>query len=237
MLFDATGTLIELREPVGETYARIAHRHGVSLPAWRLEDGFRRILGGKAARVFPAATPAEVPERERAWWQEVVRDSFRASDQTLRFDDFESFFDELFQHYASRSAWQLRAGAREALAALSAQGTRLGIVSDFDYRLTELLESLGIASFFETVILAGSLAVTKPDPRLFRAALEALEAPASHCVYVGDDPERDLAGALQAGLRAIDVRSLTTLADLPAHLATLAAPDSTDTSRDHTENR
>ena len=41
MLFDAAGTLIELREPVGETYARVARAHGVALSPDQLEATFR----------------------------------------------------------------------------------------------------------------------------------------------------------------------------------------------------
>ena len=43
VLFDAAGTLIELAESVGETYARIAERFGVALPASRLDDAFYRV--------------------------------------------------------------------------------------------------------------------------------------------------------------------------------------------------
>jgi putative hydrolase of the HAD superfamily len=224
VLFDATGTLIELREPVGDSYARFAARHGVSVPAWRIDDGFRRILRSASPRLFPDAAPESVPERERSWWRKVVRDSFRAADQSLHFDDFEAFFEELFDFYASAEAWRLRSGATSALRVLRDRGLRLGLVSDFDYRLTELLESLEIASFFDAAVLAGAYGVAKPDARLFRAALDSLQVPASNALYVGDDPERDLAGARAAGLRALDVKTLDSLASLPDRLATLAAP-------------
>ena len=55
VLFDAVGTLIELREPVGETYARMARPFGVALPAWRVDDAFRRILKRAPPLVFPDA--------------------------------------------------------------------------------------------------------------------------------------------------------------------------------------
>jgi putative hydrolase of the HAD superfamily len=235
VLFDATGTLIELREGVGETYARVASRHGVALPAWRLEDGFRRIVASRPPRVFPDSAPEDVPAHERDWWRDVVRDTFRATDQTVRFDDFDAFFDELFSGYAKASAWRLRTGARAALTRLRGQGIRLGIVSDFDYRLTELLEALEVAEFFDCVILAGALGVGKPDRRLFEAALQALESDAEHAVYVGDDPERDLAGARAIGLFEVDVKSLASLAELPARLATLGAPGAVP-ERAETEN-
>ena len=44
LCFDATGTLIETAEPVGEVYRRVALQHGIDLPAWRLQDAFARVL-------------------------------------------------------------------------------------------------------------------------------------------------------------------------------------------------
>lgn len=229
VLFDATGTLIELREPVGESYARFAAAHGVVLPAWRVEDAFRRILARSPARIFPDARPDEVPARERDWWRIRVRDTFRASDQTVRFRDFEAFFDALFRWYAGAEAWRLRPGSGEALRALRRHGLRLGVVSNFDHRLIPILESLEIRSFFDTVTLSGAHACAKPDPRLFEAATAALGVPARQAVYVGDDPDRDLRGARSAGLQAVDVRTLGALTELPARLATLAPASTTET--------
>lgn len=229
VLFDATGTLIELREPVGESYARFARESGVQLPAWRIEDGFRRILARSPARVFPDAAPGEVPARERDWWRTLVRDTFRAADQTVHFRDFDAFFEALFRWYAGAGAWRLRPGAREALAALRRRGLRLGVLSDFDQRLTRILDCLEISSFFDTVVLCGAHGVAKPDPRAFEAALSALGVPAAEAVYVGDDPDRDLAGARAAGLQILDARDLGTLAELPDRLATLPLPATTET--------
>ncbi len=219
MLFDATGTLIELVEPVGDTYARVAAAHGVRLPAWRIGDAFRRILAQQAPRVFPGAPTRDVPAHERAWWRSVVRATFRAADQTVAFDDFDGLFDELFEVYATARTWRLRPGVRPTLAALAAGDLRLGVVSDFDHRLSRILECLEIRSFFEVVILTGELGAAKPDPRGFEAALAALGVPGTGAIYVGDDPERDRPGAARAGMAFLDVRELSDFAELPARLA------------------
>ena len=231
VLFDATGTLIELRESVGERYARTAARHGVSLPAWRIDDAFRRVVARAAPRVFPETTgdPRASRERERDWWRMVVRDTFRATDQTVRFPDFEAFFEELFEGYAGAGAWALRPGARETLQRLHDRDLRLGVVSDFDHRLTRILEELEIAEFFQAVVLPGPEGLAKPSPEPFENALEALGVSAPEAVYVGDDPERDLAGARAAGLAALDVRELADLTELPARLATLPLPADPET--------
>ena len=59
VLFDAAGTLFELRRSVGETYSAAAARHGVSLPAWRLDDAFQRVMRRASPMVFPEAAPSE----------------------------------------------------------------------------------------------------------------------------------------------------------------------------------
>lgn len=214
VLFDAAGTLIRLREPVGETYAGFFRAHGVTLPASHVEDAFRRVLRGMPPMVFPDAERAAIPALERGWWREIVRRTLRAADGTARLDDLDDCFDGLFRHYAGAPAWTLAPGASEALDALTARRLRLAVVSNFDHRLPGLLEALGVLDRFERVVLPGEARAAKPDPGIFSFALEALGVPASAAVYVGDDPDEDHAAAEARGLRAVDVRPLATLVGL-----------------------
>ena len=230
VLFDATGTLVELREPVGETYARIAARHGVCLPAWRIEDAFARVLRSAPARVFPGASLAEAARRERAAWREIVRATFRAADQTARFaaqrahDSFDACFDALWEHYARPGAWCAREVAEAALDELTRRGLVLGVVSNFDQRLPDVLAGLGLAGRLCAIVLPAHAGAAKPDPRIFAHALAALGLAARDAVYVGDDPEHDFQGARAAGLRALDVRRLASLRELPDRIAEGALP-------------
>ena len=92
-------------------------------------------------------------------------------------------------------------------------------MSNFDLRLPRLLEALDLASRLDAVVLPAHVGAAKPDPAPFTRALSELDCPAEAAVYVGDDPDRDDAGARAAGLRAIPVGELATLAELPARLA------------------
>ena len=219
VLFDATGTLIELREAVGVVYARIAAEHGVSIPASRIEEAFAQNFSQAPPLVFPNALPDEVPALERAWWRELARGTLRAADATARFRDFDAFFDAAWAIYASSDAWREASGAREALIALRDVGTAIAVVSNFDRRLSPILEGLGLLTLVDAVILPADAGAAKPDPRIFQYALERLAVPAGEAVFIGDDAERDLAGARAAGLRAVDARSLATLAELPTLLS------------------
>ena len=201
-LFDAAGTLIELREAVGESYARIALGHGLEIPAWRLEDAFRRIVAQAPPMVYPGAPAAEVPARELDWWRSVVRSTFLAADSARRFADFEACFQELWSHFSGARAWAARPGAASLLERLRRRALRTAVVSNFDARLPALLEELGLAAGLDAVVLPSEARALKPDPAIFAFALQRLGVPAGEALFVGDDARRDLAGARAAGLRA-----------------------------------
>ena len=145
VLLDATGTLIELAEPVGETYARVARRHAAPLSARRLGEAFGRAFAAAPPLVFPG-TPAErVESLERDWWRALVRATFLGAGAAVRPRDFDPCFEALYAHFASAAAWRLREGGIEALTALRASSMRLAVVSNFDRRLRGLLEALALS--------------------------------------------------------------------------------------------
>ena len=152
VLFDAAGTLIQLREPLGETYARLAREFGVSLPGDRIELAFGRAFEQMPPMVFPNQPVEQTHACERAWWQDLVRNTFRAADAAVEFTDFERYFDRLFAHFARPASWEAVPGARALLTTLRARRLQIGIVSNFDHRLLVLLDGLRLSPFLDVVI-------------------------------------------------------------------------------------
>ncbi|WP_095145817.1 HAD family hydrolase [Pseudomonas sp. Irchel s3b6] len=62
---------------------------------------------------------------------------------------------------------------------------------------------LGLADYFKFALCAEDIGIAKPDARLFHEALKRGGATAATAVHIGDHPGDDIAGAQQAGLRAI----------------------------------
>jgi putative hydrolase of the HAD superfamily len=215
ILLDATGTLIEPRVPIGETYARIAEKYGAGMSAWRLDDAFARVWRATPAIVYAGLPPDASARREREAWRVIVRQTYLAADSAIRPSDFDACFEELFAYYATGAAWRVRPGAPEALAALRERGVAIAVVSNFDRRLPGILADVGLAPLVDLVWLPSDAGVAKPDPAIFTSAVAALGVARERVLVIGNDPERDLAGARAAGLRAVDVASLATLADLP----------------------
>ena len=219
VLFDAAGTLLLTAEPVGETYARSLAEHGVAIPAWRLEDAFRRVHQRAPAMLFPDAGDAAIPDLEREWWWWRVRETLRAADSEARVTDFDALFDALWRHYATPQAWRPAEGAAATLDALRGNGFSTAVVSNMDHRLDAVLQGLGLGMRLDAVVRPPHARAAKPDPAIFLEGLRRVGAAPEEAVYVGDDAERDLAGARRAGLAAIDVGELATLEDLPRRLA------------------
>ena len=89
-------------------------------------------------------------------------------------------------------------GVPEALAALRAQGFKLGICTNKPERTScAILEQLDLASLFDVVIGGDSLPYRKPDPRPLLATFQALGA--DRGLYVGDS-EVDAETAHAAGI-------------------------------------
>jgi putative hydrolase of the HAD superfamily len=223
VVFDAVGTLLLLREPVGETYARLALAHGVTVPASRLQEAFTRVLAAAPPNVHAGTTPAVAAERERGWWRERVRETFRAADQMVRFEDFEAFFAGLWNHYAEAAAWRLAAGARQCLDGLAARGLRLAVLSNFDQRLRRVLAGLGLADRFELVTLPADAGAAKPERAIFDACRARFGLAPPQLLYVGDHATLDVAAARAVGWLALDASALPDLAALPAALDRLEA--------------
>jgi putative hydrolase of the HAD superfamily len=200
ILFDAAGTLFRVRGSVGQAYATIAARHGIEVDPHRTEGRFRGAFAAMPPLAFPGA--ADLPQRELAWWRQVVTAAFEG----VRFSDFDAFFRDLYDYFAQADAWELFADVQPAVRALQARRIRLGVVSNFDGRLVTICKGLGLADAFETIVMSGRAGCAKPDPRIFAIALERLGVTATETLHVGDSDREDVTGARAAGLRAVLIR-------------------------------
>jgi len=90
-----------------------------------------------------------------------------------------------------------------ALERLSRSGLRLGVITDgLEIKQAEKLIRLRVASYFppEAIFISDRIGISKPNPKLFLRACEALDVPPGEALYVGDHPVKDIDGANRAGL-------------------------------------
>lgn len=94
--------------------------------------------------------------------------------------------------------------ASATLRALRARGKKLGVITNGgNVWQQRTLECLGLASFFDTVLISEMEGLRKPDPDIFARALERCDVCPAEALFVGDHPGIDVAGARAAGLIAV----------------------------------
>ncbi len=92
-------------------------------------------------------------------------------------------------------------GTKELLSRL--KGTyRLGLLSNFTHApaAKKIIRQMGLEPFFESILISGELGYRKPHPMVFRELIERLQVKNYQTLYIGDDPDPDITGALGAGL-------------------------------------
>ncbi|MEB3234931.1 MAG: HAD-IA family hydrolase [Cyanobacteriota bacterium] len=204
LLLDAMGTLIELRQSVGSTYAAVALEHGITVDAGAIDVAFAEIYRQAPPLCFGALAGSELLEAEQRWWGQRIGETFAAvgapqPDWPLQL--------ALFERFGQSDLWQIYPDVAAQLQHWHASGLKLAVVSNFDRRLHSLLAQLDLAELFDAVVVSSEAGAAKPDPRPFALALEALGLAASETWHVGDSPA-DLDGARAAGIRCVLIERL-----------------------------
>jgi len=96
----------------------------------------------------------------------------------------------------------IRPGTREALLALGRK-YRMGVISNADGRIADVLAKCGIADCFEAITDSGIMGKEKPHPAIFEAALKTFGVPPGESLYVGDIFSVDHVGATAVGMQAV----------------------------------
>jgi putative hydrolase of the HAD superfamily len=203
VFFDAAETLFHVNGSVAEIYLRHAVQFGYPArpdSTALITEAFRRAFHDAPLPVFVATDSTQIKQSERLWWFDVVHNVFYRVGMFERFDEF---FEHVFEVFADPVSWKLFPEVLPTLRELRSRGLELGIVSNFDSRLFNVLRGLGIADLFDTVTISSLAHAAKPSSKIFELALEQHAVEPGEAMHVGDSVRDDVEGATKAGLSAV----------------------------------
>lgn len=163
-------------DSVWHIWEQLTDDHAAAVVAGKLDYGHGHAV---RTRAFFSAIGQDVDEDE-AWHRERIRST--AMRECLR----------LFEDTLDCLDW-LRAAGMKIAAVTNASGAHQRIK----------LAELGLADFFDAVVIAGEIGVAKPDPVIFHTACAELGCSPDETVHVGDRLDADAIGAARAGLHGV----------------------------------
>jgi HAD superfamily hydrolase (TIGR01549 family) len=198
--FDFFNTLITVEPPaMGEAFRRLTaslQTNGLVFDS----EIFLQVHKEAAIRLIKE-TKVDGRETHNRFW---ISAALNALGQTIPPDDpliaeavtayFSAFFDYC----------RLIPGTIEMLEKLRGE-YKLGLLSNFTHApaAKDLLAGMGLNPYFDTVLISGEIGFRKPHPLVFEMLANKLGSERDNILYVGDDPDPDILGAQQAGLRPI----------------------------------
>lgn len=207
VLFDFSGTL--LRVESAESWLRAVLRDtGIRMTE---EETARAARELEEAGALPGgAPPGELPEELAGLWEvrdrtaESHRAAYTGLSRRVRLPD-PALHDALYDRHMTPGAWEPYPDALEVLGELRGRGVAVGVVSNIGWDLRPVFRAHGLDPHVDAYVLSFEHGVQKPDPGLFRVALDTLGAEPSTTLMVGDDRRADGgAAALGCAVHFVD---------------------------------
>jgi len=209
ILFDYGHTLVDFRrteEALREAYEQIRARIEATayMEVPELLDLIDRVAGGVDRLVAQSYQEGRMEELNLP---SVFRETLAAVGFDLP-DDVIAHIIEL-DHSAYSKSITVEPEVLATLDRLRRDGYAMGLVSNVSllpHLMRADLDRLGIGRYLDGSVFSSEVGVRKPDPRIFREALDRVDADPAETVFVGDRLYDDVGGARAVGMRTVLTR-------------------------------
>jgi len=199
VFLDVGTTLVDPHPSFHDVVARICRAHGHGISARDVEDAEPRVWAELRAREQRGERYGLTRAEAARFWHDVYHLFLRE----LGVDEPGEVPRRIAEEFLKLETWTLYPDVLPTLHELRRRGYRLGVVSNWEDWLEELLVSLEVAHVFDLAVISGVELVAKPDRRIYERALERAGAQARQTVHVGDSLENDVHPATSVGIAAV----------------------------------
>ncbi|KAF2358746.1 HAD hydrolase subfamily IA [Trinorchestia longiramus] len=201
--FDINNTLLKFTKNPGEVYAQVTAQYGYTCNSTQMSAAFRRAYKGQ---YVASPTFGSGQEDWTDWWGRVIDNTLKLTELPLKTEHQKAITGELIELYSHSSAYTALPYAKETLQNLKKRTVLIGIISNTDPRIKQVLQEHSFAGHLSFVVDAYTAGFAKPDSRIFEharceAGLSNLKA--EEVLHVGDSIIKDYLGARRAGLQSM----------------------------------
>jgi putative hydrolase of the HAD superfamily len=218
VFFDAGETILHPHPSFSELFASVCRDAGHQVTTGDVEEVQARLAphlmdlehdaDDEDARPY-AGSSLDEGEARRFWLYLYRR---FVAELGLRDD---SLPDALFAKFTDLATYKLFDDVAPALRELHEDGLRLGLISNFERWLEELLVELDVGHLFDVTLISGVAGIEKPDSRMYELALHKAGVTPDEAVHVGDSPSMDAEPAAAVGMKVVLLDRAGRYADAP----------------------
>lgn len=200
VFFDAGETILHPHPSFPELFVEVCRRRALELSVEEVAEAQQRLAPHLVdlAHETGIEKPSLSTEDSIKFWSHLYRRllaEFGIEDEAL--------IRELYGTFSNSASYRLFADALPALDSISSIGFRLGLISNFEEWLEEMLVELDVGHVFDVTVISGIEGVEKPDPAIYELALERAGVPPEEAIHVGDSPKLDMEPASAVGIKPI----------------------------------
>lgn len=202
LLFDAFGTLVELDDFYGRLQRGFAAQTQIDIPLPAMRRAAHREMRHYMANSLRAHQTDEW-EKLRHECALILADALREENAAWDFSP-----ETAYRVLDSSIVFRAFPETCEVLKTLQSRGISMGVLSNWDFQLPQVLASLGLDHFFEFILSSAQAGYEKPDTRFFEFGLQHIRAlhptiATEDCFYIGDHLEKDVRPAQSFGFRPL----------------------------------
>jgi putative hydrolase of the HAD superfamily len=202
IFLDAVGTIFGVKNSVGDVYSQLAKKYGVNQNAQVINNCFYEAFKNSSPLAFNTKNEEEIKDLEFQWWKSVTYNTFNQDNTISQFTDFNVFFLELYHYFKTSQPWVIYPDVIPTLHHWQKQGIELGIISNFDTRIYDVLDNLNLRQYFSTITISSLTGVAKPNPKIFLTALAKHHCQPKNAWYIGDSIKEDYWGGKFVGMQS-----------------------------------
>ncbi|KAM9993427.1 hypothetical protein ACTFIZ_011387 [Dictyostelium cf. discoideum] len=230
IIFDATGTLFKVRGTISGNYSKVLNQHGIKLKQ-DIDNNFLKQFS-KLSNEYPSYgfsmdesndgkyknLTVNGEKNAFLWWSQLIKNLLSTS-SNLTNEQIEqiplSTYKELYNKFGSvtgdnvigqHNFWEIYPEVKPTLNKIKEDlGCYLGVISNFDERLTPILKQLDIENYFQNNVTTSiDCGYQKPHENIFQHCFDKLltldpSLKKEEVIYVGDNIKKDVIGSNDFG--------------------------------------
>ena len=216
--FDAMNTLFKVKPNIGQTYCdavrHLLSQELTSQQEMTVQENFFTVYKNYT-KEYPNFGYGKISSE--SFWQNIISDSLKSTGCKFNEDDVKLVTVYLYDEYKKADKYSIFPDVFSTLSELEKRGVVMGVISNFDNRLVEILGNLKLKQYFKFILCSRIEGVAKPYKDIFKKALSISNIAPDEALHIGDNYQLDYVAAKNCGINAMLVNRTKETVNVPEY--------------------